>query len=648
MIVHELFNLDEPGVKPVYYISDVHLCHQLQTSVKTELEIEAELDEKVKHLVESISTKSATIVVAGDVADSVEVAHMFYRSLTNELKTKGLSWRVLAILGNHELWDGDPGGTKQIRSIAEIVESYREALVEERVALLQNELLIDYKRTSPRVIRERDLLEADEDELREVLAEATLIILGGIGFSALNPRFNAVAGIYGMKPGPNCMTMPRLSREEEAEQSRRFCSLYSKVLRCAANRQVIVLTHMPMSDWSHMPYNRKWVYISGHTHQNCLIRDDDGTTVLSDNQIGYSPKPWHFNAFTYRGSYDPFEQWGDGIFDISAGQYIDFNNGRGIGMAGFKRAGQIRMIKRSGVYMFFLQSKNLSILAGGTRTLASHGIEYYYENMPFYQRCVKEAFGPYHNALNLLSKEIKSFGGLGRIHGCIVDIDWSNHIYLNPFDGKIAPYFAWDMTNKFVFDDVFSLLVQSPYPPRLPNGAPMLDSYKIAKSEGKLPLLSKYANGESAALAIVPEPVLDRSMYEPSRIMRSVQYVFDQDVVRIWNDAVFGNNVPVDKGLPGLGGKAHRSRPRKDLAEEAKPVPLTPEQKLRKRSIRYVEKVRERSSGQVAVDADSYTGGRDRVTAECLTCGHIWALRADKLLERCYCPNCHKKHAQPS
>ncbi len=36
----------------------------------------------------------------------------------------------------------------------------------------------------------------------------------------------------------------------------------------------------------------------------------------------------------------------------------------------------------------------------------------------------------------------------------------------------------------------------------------------------------------------VSEQVLDRSMYEPSRIMRSIQYLLDNDVIRIWRDSV--------------------------------------------------------------------------------------------------------------
>lgn len=42
----------------------------------------------------------------------------------------------------------------------------------------------------------------------------------------------------------------------------------------------------------------------------------------------------------------------------------------------------------------------------------------------------------------------------------------------------------------------------------------------------------------TASEITVPQAVLDTTMYEPSRIMRSIQYVFDQNVVRIWNDEV--------------------------------------------------------------------------------------------------------------
>ena len=69
--------------------------------------------------------------------------------------------------------------------------------------------------------------------------------------------------------------------------------------------------------------------------------------------------------------------------------------------------------------------------------------------------------------------------------------------------------------------------------------------------EKKLPILSR-ASSKEWGLAVVPQVVLDRSMYEPSRIMRSIQYIFDQNVLRVWNDAIFAIDDNDDiRALPG-------------------------------------------------------------------------------------------------
>lgn len=643
-IVHEFANLDEPDVEPVYYVSDIHLCHQIDFADKTKAEAQEAISVKVKPLVESLTSERGTVIVAGDVADSVDIARMFYQALKKEMKNSGRGeghWSIFATLGNHELWDGDPSGMKPVRSVDEVIKSYREMFHDARIYFMQNSLFVRYKRNHPLLIDEQTLLDADEIELREILAESSFIMLGGIGFAGLNPQFNANDGIYGIIPGSSGTPIPRISHEDEIAQSERFAALHEKVLSCAANKQVIIVTHMPMSDWSHTPHNPNWIYISGHTHQNCLIRDEDGTTVLSDNQIGYQPRSWHFNAFTFHGRYDPFEQWGDGIYDISTSQYEDFNNGRGITMHSFKRPGQIRMIKREGVYMFFLQGTNLLILSGGQWAKAEHNIEFYYDNMLLYQQCVRAAFEPYHQALAALSREIKAIGGSGTIHGCIVDIDWWNHVYLNPFDGKITPYFAWNTFEKVMFENIPALLKGAPYPPALPDGEPLANRYRAADKQGNLPILSTQARNSDSALATIPEIVRDRRMYDPSRIMRSIQYIFDQNVIRIWNDEVFGRNVPKDRHLPESTEERRRERPPKALAAP-KPTPLSPEEKLNQRAKRYVEKIARLSDGQVIVDVGSYVGGRENVVAKCATCEQTWTLRADKLLSRCYCPKCRK------
>lgn len=67
---------------------------------------------------------------------------------------------------------------------------------------------------------------------------------------------------------------------------------------------------------------------------------------------------------------------------------------------------------------------------------------------------------------------------------------------------------------------------------------------------------------------------------------------------------------------------------------------LTSEQALERRAQRYAEKVSLRSGGTIEVDISGYTGGRNVVHAQCRNCGHSWALRADHLLSRPYCPKC--------
>ena len=78
--------------------------------------------------------------------------------------------------------------------------------------------------------------------------------------------------------------------------------------------------------------------------------------------------------------------------------------------------------------------------------------------------------------------------------------------------------------------------------------------YKVALDNGLLPILSTQETGKSTALATIPELVLDKSMYDPSRITRSVQYMLENNVVRIWKDEVISksNLLGLGEGQKGL------------------------------------------------------------------------------------------------
>lgn len=524
LLVHELAQTEDSSTNTIYYISDIHLEHQLDLHAKNREEVEKAIENKVAELVSTVPPGQKTLLVGGDIANNVELETMFYKALQYRW-----SGKIISILGNHELWDGHCMGTKNPRSIDEIINDYRQIPYS---TLLENDLLITHKMRQSVIINEKTLLEADDAELIELCEQSSFIILGGVGFSGLNPRFNAAEGIY----------RSTVSMEEDIKRTERFRAVYEKVLSCAATRNVVVLTHNPMSDWSGATYNPNWIYINGHTHQNSLIRKDDGTAVFSDNQIGYKPRLWNLKGFTSKNCYDPFEKWTEGIHPVTRQQYIDFNHGHGIAMADFKQPGEVFVLKRDGIYMFILQDKRTYLLEGGQKHILEKDTTYYYENLTRYQLQVQNAVASYQSALRMISKEVKAFGGSGTIHGCIVDIDYFNHIYLNPFDGKITPYFAWNTTEKYMFPDVPALLNSQPAPlfqiTMSNEDKTLLERYETALGDGRLPILAKQSATKNMTLAVVPEIVLDKSMYKPSRIMRSFQYIFDQNVIRIWNDII--------------------------------------------------------------------------------------------------------------
>lgn len=546
------FSVEENNSKTFYYVTDIHLEHQLENVVECAIkekklivqEVIQFMNQKIQEMVSTAEDNNATLLVGGDVAYCKELEILFYRILKEYWKGD-----VIFVLGNHELWDGnaDIVSKGEVRTVDEIVDEYRKRVNDRecddserlyRTYILENDVYIVYKNKSfdgERVIRENQILNASDEELTELLNKASTIILGGIGFSGLNPKYNAEMGLYRSTVN---------SLERDMELSERFCKVYNKLQSCAGNKQVIVLTHTPIFDWTSEACNPKWIYINGHTHHNQLIIDDDAT-ILSDNQIGYKPKKWKLNAFSTSGWYDPFKEYQDGIYKITSEEYKDFNRGRGIDSNGCNYKGQIYMLKRDGLYMFLFDSlRSLCLLSGGKRkVLDNFKVDYYYKNMSVYGQIVRSAIEPYQQAVQAISKEVKSFGGTGRIHGCIVDISYFSHIYINPFDGKVTAYWALDMMARLPFNNIQELLEE--------KEPELIERFRIEYQKNELPILEKYMMSTSCdnKLATIPKWVLGTEMYTPSRIMRAVQYIWSQNVIRIWNDDVIQEKLNQSKKL---------------------------------------------------------------------------------------------------
>lgn len=80
-----------------------------------------------------------------------------------------------------------------------------------------------------------------EEEIRSKSQCCSVIILGGIGFSGLNEKFNASNIRYGK-------SFDELSREaalrKDIQEAIRFNTIYTKILKSLDKSRVIVLTHV--------------------------------------------------------------------------------------------------------------------------------------------------------------------------------------------------------------------------------------------------------------------------------------------------------------------------------------------------------------------------------------------------------------------
>lgn len=101
-----------------------------------------------------------------------------------------------------------------------------------------------------------------EADLKELCDSSSCLIFGGLGFTGNNPWYNARGGVY----------QSVVSESEDVARTARFRDTYNKLLRCAGDKCVLVLTHTPIQDWSDDQYSTNWIYINGHTHQNRISK----------------------------------------------------------------------------------------------------------------------------------------------------------------------------------------------------------------------------------------------------------------------------------------------------------------------------------------------------------------------------------------
>ena len=137
----------------------------------------------------------------------------------------------------------------------------------------------------------------------------------------------------------------------------------------------------------------------------------------------------------------------------------------------------------------------------------------------------KEPLNKYTKYQKEISDFVKKIGGTGTIHGTIVDIDFHNHIFVNPFDGKLTGYYALNIIDKYVYINVPSLLKAN---------CPLLyDNYqkKLKNSEFNLLLI----NEKITKIDLEPTYFPDTEIYKYSREIKKLQKL-NNGILSVWHN----------------------------------------------------------------------------------------------------------------
>lgn len=501
----------------VHYISDIHLMHRIQNAGCRSKEDVVYVIQKIVNTI--VNEAGSLLLINGDVASDFGIFQLFVKMLS---KTLHRNTMVVFTLGNHELWSFPSS------QIDQIVSKYRTVLDEYGMYLLHNDIL--YKEdhgmladpdTGTYLIKYHELCQMNASQIADRLRSARYIILGGVGFSGYNMEFNADNGIY----------RRTIDRDTEIKESRIFEDLYNRLYPILTNKNTIILTHTPKKDWCREASpDKNYVYVSGHTHRN-FFHDDGEYRVYSDNQVGYHNDNPHLKTFLIDNDYDCFDTYDDGIFEISREQYNDFYRGKNIAMTFQREVNILYMLKKNGYYCFIHKSKDgsLTILNGGAmKKLEVQNIQYYYNNMEAMISTIKTPLDKFTDFQKHIADTVKRIGGVGTIHGSIIDIDFYNHIYVNPIDLSVIGYCASDIINKVVYPSIPVLLEK--------NCHEIFSNYvKFLEGRNENSLALK----QQSNVELLPQEYLDTDIYKTSREIKKMQKLSSNILSSWYEDALF-------------------------------------------------------------------------------------------------------------
>lgn len=195
------------------------------------------------------------------------------------------------------------------------------------------------------------------------------------------------------------------------------------------------------------------------------------------------------------------------------------------------------MLKKNGYYCFIHKSRsgNFTILNGGAmKKLEIQDVQYYYDNMDAMISTIKTPLEKFTSFQKRIADIVKRIGGVGTIHGSIIDIDFYNHIYVNPVDLSITGYYASNMINKIVYPSIPALLEK--------NCTAIFGKYiKLFKGNSENPLSLK----QQTNIAVLPQTYLDTDIYKASREIKKMQKL-SSNILSSWYEDTLHKRIKIE------------------------------------------------------------------------------------------------------
>ena len=294
---------------------------------------------------------------------------------------------------------------------------------------------------------------------------------------------------------------------------------------CLIIRRVFAGKHKYQSYYNECVFIRSYEDFQQFCHQYNLSVDSFMTKSEIDcKTIQFENESHRMILQSIDNTYFRFEKLNDGIYNITKQDLCDFVNWHRLKANDWnlmtlhhKYIVGIKMIKRDGYYLFLgYDAKNkLYLMYGGRPKKIEYDVNYCYDHMLDNLAKLDTLCFKYDGVMKIVSNYVKSVGGSGHVHGCIVDFDFFNHVYVNLNDMKLTYYFANNKRNKYVYTN----LSQKGYLTNVQD----------------IPLLSKHEDTHEFQLSISAidelKYVSDTKIYSMSDKMKHMKFMYDSHII---------------------------------------------------------------------------------------------------------------------